>query len=140
MPNLKNYIDTWLTGEIQPPPISGLIGFELLSAADGRSQVQLVATQQHHNPMGTVHGGIYCDLADAAMGTALASLMEPGEFFSTAALNIHFISPVREGQLTAKAQVIQRGGTIAHVECNIHDEKGDLIAKAWSTCRISSTA
>jgi len=88
----------------------------------------------------TNHGGIYCDLADAAMGTALASLMEAGEIFSTAALNIHFISSVKEGQIIAQAHVIQRGGTIAHIECSIHDESGTLIAKAWSTCRISSQA
>ena len=137
MPDLKQLVHAWLTGEYPPPPIAGLIGFELLSAADGRSQVQLVAGQQHHNPLGTVHGGIYCDLADAAMGTALASLMEPGEIFSTAALSIQFISPVREGQLIAEAQVIQRGRTIAHVECDVHDESGTLVAKAWSTCRIS---
>jgi uncharacterized protein (TIGR00369 family) len=132
-----NIVQAWLTGDYPPPPIASLIGFELLSAADGRSQVQLTAGQQHHNPLGTVHGGIYCDLADAAMGTALASLMEAGESFSTAALSIQFISPVREDQLTAQAHVIQRGGTIAHVECSIHDESGTMIAKAWSTCRIS---
>jgi uncharacterized protein (TIGR00369 family) len=137
MVNLQGFIHAWLTGEIQPPPIATLIGFELKSASEGQSQVQLVASQQHHNPMGTVHGGIYCDIADAAMGTALASLMEEGEIFSTVALSIQYYKPVQAGRLEAQARVIRRGKTIAHVECDIHDESSDHIAKAWSTCRIS---
>lgn len=138
MPNLQRFVSGWVSGDFQPPPIASLIGFELKRAAEGQSQVQLTASQNHHNPMGYVHGGIFCDIADAAMGTALASLMEEGEIFSTVALSIQYISPVQEGELVAEARVIQRGKTIAHVECDIHDKNGVHIAKAWSTCRISS--
>jgi acyl-coenzyme A thioesterase PaaI-like protein len=41
---------------------------------------------QHANPMGTLHGGVLCDLADAAMGMAFASTLAPGESFTTMAL------------------------------------------------------
>jgi len=33
-------------------------------------------TSATQNPMGTLHGGILCDIADAAMGIAHASLLQ----------------------------------------------------------------
>jgi acyl-coenzyme A thioesterase PaaI-like protein len=37
----------------------------------------LAAGLQHANPMGTLHGGMLCDIADAAMGMAFASKLAP---------------------------------------------------------------
>ncbi|MDQ0884238.1 acyl-coenzyme A thioesterase PaaI-like protein [Peribacillus sp. V2I11] len=39
--------------------------------------------------MGTVHGGILCDLADAAMGVAYATLLNEHETFTTVELKIN---------------------------------------------------
>ena len=54
-------------------PVARLIGFEAKDIADGRATVILAAGPQHANPMGTLHGGILCDIADAAMGMAFAA-------------------------------------------------------------------
>ena len=56
-------------------PVARLIGFEAKDVADGRATVMLAAGPQHANPMGTLHGGILCDIADAAMGMAFASIL-----------------------------------------------------------------
>ena len=56
-------------------PVAGLIGFEAKEIGDGRATVILAAGPQHANPMGTLHGGILCDIADAAMGMAFASTL-----------------------------------------------------------------
>jgi acyl-coenzyme A thioesterase PaaI-like protein len=53
-----------------PVPIARLIGFSMEDIVDGRAVALLQAGPQHANPMGTLHGGILCDLADAAMGMA----------------------------------------------------------------------
>ena len=60
-------------------PAGRLIGFEVPESGGGRALVTLQAGPQHTNPMGTIHGGILCDIADAAMGIAFASTLEPGE-------------------------------------------------------------
>ena len=138
MLELRNLLKQWISGSIEPPPIASLVGFKLLEAADGRSRVELSAGRVHHNPMGTVHGGVFCDLADAAMGTALASLADPGEVFSTTNLSIQYFSPIIESTLFASGQVTRLGKTVAHLECEIVDGDGKLVAKAWSTCQISS--
>jgi uncharacterized protein (TIGR00369 family) len=118
------------------PPISELIGFEVSEASEGRVVVVLEAGTRHFNPMGTVHGGILCDIADAAMGIAFATTLAAGESFTTVELKINFLRPVRQAQLRAEGRVVQRGRTIGYVECEITDENGKLVAKSNSTCLV----
>jgi uncharacterized protein (TIGR00369 family) len=56
-----------------------------------------------------LHGGIYCDLADAAMGYAFAATLGEDATFTTVELKINFFRPVRQGKLTAEAKVIKEG-------------------------------
>ncbi len=118
------------------PPVAKLIGFRVSEIADGRALATLEAGQQHANPMGTLHGGILCDIADAAMGMAFASTLTPEESFTTVELKINFFRPVWKAQLKAEGKVVQRGKTIGYVECDVTDETGRLIAKASSTCLV----
>jgi len=117
-------------------PIARLIGFEAKDIADGRATVVLTAGPQHANPMGTLHGGILCDIADAAMGIAFASTLAPEESFTTVELKINFFRPVWQAQLKAEGTVVRRGQTIGYVECTITDEEDRLVAKAASTCMV----
>src|SRR5207248_11376735 len=117
-------------------PVAGLIGFEAKEIADGRATVMLAAGLQHANPMGTLHGGILCDIADAAMGMAFASTLAPEESFTTVELKVNFFRPIWQAQLKAEGTVVQRGRTIGYVECDITDEEDRLVAKAASTCMV----
>ena len=114
--------------------VARLIGFEVKEIADGKATVVLAAGPQHANPMGTLHGGILCDIADAAMGLAFASTLAADETFTTVELKINFFRPVWTAQLRAEGAVVQRGRTVGYVECTITDEENRLIAKAASTC------
>jgi uncharacterized protein (TIGR00369 family) len=121
-------------GQLPKPPVAQLIGFTLIGVSDGRSTVVLEAGPQHANPMGTLHGGILCDIADAAMGIAYATTLDEDESFTTLELKINFLKPIWSAQLTAEGRVIKRGRTIGLTECDIIDEKGSLVARASSTC------
>src|SRR5712664_822960 len=116
--------------------VARLIGFEAKEIADGRAVVTLAAGPQHANPMGTLHGGILCDIADAAMGMAFASTLAPEETFTTVELKINFFRPVWEARLKAEGTVVRRGRTIGYVECDITDDENRLVAKAASTCMV----
>jgi uncharacterized protein (TIGR00369 family) len=116
--------------------VARLIGFEAKDIGDGRATVLLAAGPQHANPMGTLHGGILCDIADAAMGMAFASTLAPEESFTTVELKINFFRPVWAAQLRAEGRVVQRGRTVGYVECTICDEENRLVAKAASTCMV----
>ena len=117
-------------------PVARLIGFEPKEIADGRATPMLAAGPQHANPMGTLHGGILCGIADAAMGLAFASTLAPEESFTTVELKVNFFRPIWQAQLRAEGTVVQRGRTIGYVECAITDEENRLVAKAASTCMV----
>jgi uncharacterized protein (TIGR00369 family) len=121
-------------GEADGPPVARLVGMRLIHAEPGRTVFELDAGPQHANPMGTVHGGILCDLADGAMGTAYASLLDEGESFTTLELKINFLKPVRTGRLEAVGTVLKTGRTVGLSECRVTDEGGSLVAHATSTC------
>ena len=114
-------------------PVAHLVGFTVKDIGEGRATVVLKAGPQHANPMGTLHGGILCDIADAATGIA-ATTLAAGESFTTIELKINFFRPVWKAELKAEGAVIQRGRTIGYLECNITDAQNRLIAKAASTC------
>jgi uncharacterized protein (TIGR00369 family) len=116
--------------------VARLIGFETEEVGQGRAAVTFLAGPQHANPMGTLHGGILCDIADTAMGMAFASTLAPEESFTTVELKINFFRPVWQARLKAEGTVVQRGRTIGYVECTIADEQNRVIAKAASTCMV----
>ncbi len=117
-------------------PVADFLGITLISQSDGRAVAEFRAGAQHANPMGTLHGGVLCDLADAAMGVAFASTLGPNESFTTLELKINFLRPVWNAFLTAEAHVLSRGRTVGLVTCKIADENDRLIANATSTCMV----
>jgi len=122
------------SGDAPAPPIAKLIGFHPLSAGSGEAVFEMQADERHWNPMGTLHGGILCDIGDAAMGFAFASTLAEGESFTTIELKINFLRPVWKSRLRAAAHVVKRGRKIGLVECDITDEKGNLVARTACTC------
>jgi uncharacterized protein (TIGR00369 family) len=123
-----------VAGEAEPPPIAKLVGIAMTHAEPGRTVFEMDAGPQHASPLGTLHGGVICDLVDAAMGTAHASLLEDGETFTTLELKVNFMKPVWSGHLVAEGKVIKAGRTIGLVEGRVTDESNALVAYATSTC------
>lgn len=117
-----------------PPPVAELLGIDVVEAGDGRCTMKLEAEERHSNPMGTIHGGVIGDLADAAMGMAYVSTLEPGESFTTLELKINFLRPFWTGTLLAHGKVVHRGRIVGMTDCDVVDAEGRLIARASSTC------
>jgi uncharacterized protein (TIGR00369 family) len=122
-----------MAGEIPPPPIGETIGMRMVDISPDFAVFEMQAERRHANPMGTLHGGVLCDLADGAMGMAWSSELEEGESFTTLELKINFLKPIWQAKLRAEARVIRRGRTVGLVECDVRDDKGDLVAHATST-------
>ncbi len=114
--------------------IAKLLGFRVVSLERDHAVVEFEPGSQHANPMGTLHGGVFCDVADAAMGMAWVSGLAEGETCTTIELKINFLRPVWGGKLTADGKVLRRGRNVGYVECEVHDEAGRMVAKASSTC------
>ena len=134
MTNILDLAQRIMRGETPAPPISRLLGFVIKSIEPGHAVFEMEVDERHHNPMGTLHGGIYCDLADAAMGYAYAATLGEGESFTTVELKINFLRAVRKATLTAEATVVKAGSALGYVECDVKDQSGKLVARAASTC------
>ncbi|HXW18770.1 MAG TPA: PaaI family thioesterase [Candidatus Acidoferrales bacterium] len=134
MPSHLENLERVVRGELPQPPAAQLIGFKLTSIRRGESTVEIDANSSHANPMGTLHGGILCDVADFAMGTAYISTLEEGETFTTLELKINFLRPVWTDHLIAAGRVIQRGKTIGLVESTVTNSNGARVAFLTSTC------
>lgn len=134
--NLRDYLEGWRTGAVPAPPIVARLGIRFVAAGEGSATVAMPVGRELWNAMGTVHGGVFADLADVAMGVALATVAAEGggESFTTLHLEVHYFGAVREGELEARATVVRRGATTGFAECEIHDASGRLVAKASSTC------
>jgi uncharacterized protein (TIGR00369 family) len=117
-----------------PSPIGKLLGLMITSSGTGRATVDFEASGRYANPMGTLHGGVLCDLADAAMGVAYRSTLAEGETFTTIELKINFLRPVWNAKLRAQARMVRAGKIVGLVECDILDQRQRLVARASSTC------
>jgi uncharacterized protein (TIGR00369 family) len=117
-----------------PAPIGKLLGLTITSSGAGRATVEFEASGRYANPMGTLHGGVLCDLADAAMGVAYLSTLAEGETATTIELKINFLRPVWNAKLRAEARVVRAGKVVGLIECDILDERQRLVARASSTC------
>lgn len=115
-------------------PLGKVLGFRVTSVEPGEATIEMESTPEHANPMGTLHGGVLCSLADSAMGIAHASTLQPGETGTTLELKINFLRPVWSDRLRAVGKVTKPGKTISMVECDVFDSKDRLVARSSSTC------
>ena len=118
----------------QVAPIAKLLDFRLTHVEPGSATVELDVTERFWNPMGSLHGGILCDIADAAMGLAYAAGLNDDESFTTIELKINYLRPFKEGHLKAVAKTVHRGRTVGVLDCEVFDDRGKIIARSSSTC------
>lgn len=131
---MLHYCQKMMTGEVPIPPVAQLMGMEMGLVRPGRVVIELEAGPRHASPLGTVHGGILCAIADAAMGLAYATNLKAGETFATVELKVNFLRPVWQGRLRAEGKVVSSGRNLGLVECNVTDQDQRLIARCLSTC------
>ena len=119
---------------IYPPAIAKTLGFRLIEVGPGTATMELMAdTEIHANPMGTIHGGVLCDIADAAIGTAHASRLKEDESFTSIDLQINFFRPVWNGRIRAVAKPVNVGRQISRYVCDILRDDDKLVAQVSST-------
>jgi uncharacterized protein (TIGR00369 family) len=136
---LRKYLDGILTKEetttmSYPPPIAKTIGFELVDLGQASATLTMRTDLAiHGNPMGTVHGGVLCDIADAAIGTAHATTLGENESFTSIDLRINFFRPLWKDEIRATAKAVQLGKTVSFYSCDITRSDGKLVAVVTSS-------
>ena len=89
------------------------------------------------NPFGTIHGGYIAVLIDEMLATAIASVLEEGEWAMTAEFKVNFLRVLGTGCWEGAARVIRRTRSLAFLEADILDTAGAVAVTASSTWSIA---
>jgi uncharacterized protein (TIGR00369 family) len=119
-------------------PAARLIGRKVTRTDRRKGAVWLQFRSQPSflNRHGFVQGGLLAAMLDSTVGcTAMASL-QPEESIVTLEMKVTYLQPAPSGILRGFGRILQRGRSILFVEGELHDPKGNTLARASATLRI----
>ncbi|MGY1579319.1 PaaI family thioesterase [Streptomyces sp. MN13] len=129
-----------VAGRLPAAPLAATLGFTLDEVDHGHAVFSLLPGEEHYNPIGSMHGGVYATLLDSAAGCAVQSTLPQGTGYTSVDLAVKFLRPVTvdTGRVRAVGTVLNGGRRTALAEARLLDEKDRLLAHATSTCMIFS--
>ncbi|MFE5791551.1 PaaI family thioesterase [Streptomyces sp. NPDC056503] len=133
-----DFLREMIAGRLPGPPIAALLGFSLEEAEHGRAVFALEPGEEHYNPIGSVHGGVYATLLDSAAGCAVHTTLPRGTAYTSLDLQTRFLRPITmdTGKVRAIGTVLSQGRRTALAEAGLYDEEDRLLAHATSTCML----
>lgn len=108
-------------------------GMHLAELGDGWARGELQLEERHRNPMGIVHGGVYCTMMDQVAGSAACTR---GSMCRTINCEVRFLAPARGARLTSRAEAVRMGRSIAVVRAWVEDAEGTVCAEGVYTFRL----
>ncbi|MFK4121023.1 PaaI family thioesterase [Streptomyces longwoodensis] len=127
-----------LAGRLPAPPISATLGFSLEEVEAGRAVFAMEPGEEHYNPIGSVHGGVYATLLDSAAGCAVQSVLPAGTGYTSLDLTLKFLRPITvdTGKVRAVGTVLHQGRRTALAQAELFDTTDRLLAHATSSCML----
>lgn len=116
-----------------------LYGLELLETdnEDGSIKAQVPVSDRVRQPLGLVHGGIFCSIAEtlASIGTYF-TVRDENKIAVGQSNNASFLRPITEGTIHATAHPRHRGRTTWVWDVEITDDDGMVCALARVTIAV----
>ncbi|MFI9810467.1 PaaI family thioesterase [Streptomyces sp. NPDC052301] len=133
-----DFLRSVLSGRLPAAPIAATLGFTLEQVEFGRAVFVLEPGEQHYNPIGSVHGGVYATLLDSAAGCAVQSVLAAGTGYTSLDLSVKFLRPITvdTGKVRAVGSVLNHGRRTALAEALLLDSEDRLLAHATSSCML----
>jgi uncharacterized protein (TIGR00369 family) len=112
----------------------GQLGLSFDDYGEGWAAASWVPTDLACNPLGTVHGGVYGVIHDAAMNFATNSALSSGDRAATLDVAYQTMRPAQAGQaLTVRGDVVRLTTQVAYVESTVRDADAELVSRATGT-------
>jgi uncharacterized protein (TIGR00369 family) len=133
-----DYLRAMIDCALPPPPIAGLLQFDLVSAEPGRVVFSCRPDESAYNPIGSIHGGLLCTLLDSVTACALQSTLPRGKAYTSVEIKVNYLRAVRSssGPLTATGTVVKSGSRLGFTEGVVTDGSGAVVATATSTLLV----
>jgi uncharacterized protein (TIGR00369 family) len=125
-------------GVLPPPPIAQLIGSRIVDVEVGTVVFECEPDEAVYHPIGLVHGGLVCTLADSVTGCAVQSTLEAGWVYTSIDINVSYLRAVTadSGTLRATGTITRPGRRVAFGSAEIVDGSGKVVATATSSCLV----
>jgi len=112
-------------------------GLELLELSPELGRARLVIRDEHRQPLGVVHGGVYASIAEALASYATAAVVYPDGFAAFGLSNqTSFLRPATDGVLHATAIRKHAGRTTWVWEIEIADDQQRICALSRMTVAV----
>ena len=119
----------------QPGTYAVTGGMRVAELGDGWARGELLLEERHRNPMGIVHGGVYCTLLDQVAGAAACTRGSRG---LTVNCETRFLGIAQGDVLCGHAQAIHMGRTLVVMHAWVTDSQDTLCADGTYTFRMKS--
>jgi 1,4-dihydroxy-2-naphthoyl-CoA hydrolase len=114
-----------------------LYGLEFLEISDTEVRAQVVVREDHKQPAGFVHGGVYASIAEAVASVATGlSVLPEGNVAMGMSNNTNFLRPITAGTVHAHATRLHRGRTTWMWDVEIADDDGRICALTRMTIAV----
>ena len=117
----------------RPGTFTAVNGLRVTSVGDGCAQGEADLTDAHLNPLGIVHGGVYCTLLDQVAGAAACTRGSRG---LTVNCETRFLGIAQGDALCGHAQAIHMGRTLVVMHAWVTDSQDTLCADGTYTFRM----
>lgn len=132
------FLEAMRDGRFPPPPMAMLLSMVLREVGPGEAVFECTPDESMFNPIGVIHGGVVCTLADSAAGCAVHTTLDAGVGYTSIDITVNYLRPVTpdSGTLRATGRIVKPGRRIALAAAEVHDHRGRLVASATSNCLI----
>lgn len=114
-------------------PFAHLLKLELGEMKRGLATLHLEVRDDLRQNNGVVHGGVIASLVDSAAAFAILTLLEKDQSTTTVDLTIHYLRPLLQGRVSARARVLRAGRRITTITIDVLNENEALVATALTS-------
>ena len=115
--------------------LPGFLGIRIAEYWPGGLRFEVQVRDELLTPFGNMHGGVLSATVDHALGTVCYPVIPKGSWAATTEFKLNLLAPVKEGTLSASAQVISLTKRTAVVRIDVSNG-GRLVCVAQGTVLI----
>jgi uncharacterized protein (TIGR00369 family) len=105
------------------------LGLDFKAASGSEVVVEMVVEEKHHQPMGIVHGGVYCALVETVCSVgAYLAVQQHGLLVVGVDNQTSFLKATRAGVLRTTGKPLVVGRRTQLWEARVENEAGELVA------------
>ena len=122
----------WPTGTLD-----AVLGFETVELGEELARARAEVGDQHKQPFGLVHGGVYAAMAESLASQAtFTAVSDEGKIAVGLSNFTSFMRPILSGHIHAEARRRHRGSTTWVWEVELTDDEGRLCALSRVTMAV----